>query len=102
MKVKSKTIGISAAVALVLAIIAYYLAPLSAWRKGSSITIYPEYKNAVNSYVPTTYNPYTCAYNHYCLAWWKTRFMKSAKITDPDYTYEGGTLDEIVVTPSNN
>lgn len=102
MKVKAKTIGISAAVALVLAIIAYYLAPLSAWRKGSSITIYPNYKQQVNVYIPLTYSKQTSSYSSFCLAWWKTRFMKGAEIKDPDFTYEGGVLDEVVITPSNN
>jgi hypothetical protein len=101
MKLKAKTIGISAAVSLVLAIVAYYIAPLSAWRKGSSITIYPAAKQNVNVYNPVSYNSLTCTYSAFCLAWWKTKFMKRGKITDPDFTYDGGVLDEITIKPSN-
>lgn len=99
---KAHKIYIAIAVVFVVVILAYYLAPLRAWLKGSSITIYPNYKQQVNVYIPLTYSKQTSSYSSFCLAWWQTRFMKGAEIKDPDFTYEGGVLDEVVITPSNN
>lgn len=87
---KKKIIWIVVALVVVAIIAAYFLAPLSAWKKGTLYNVGAE---------KIAYSPNTSTYIMYCAIWWKCKLLKETEVKNPDYTYNGGEFPEVVITP---
>ena len=87
---KKRIIWIILALVVVAIIAAYFLAPLSDWKKGVLYNVGAD---------KIAYSPTTCTYIMYCAIWWKCKFLKETEVKNENFTYNGGVLDEIVITP---
>lgn len=88
---KKKIIWIIVALVVVAIIAAYFLAPLSDWKKGVLYNVGAD---------KIAYSPQSSTYIMYCAIWWKCKLLKETQVTNEDFTYNGGNLPEIVITPS--
>ncbi len=87
---KKKIIWSIVALVVVAIIAAYFLAPLKAWKEG---TIYNVGRDKI------AYSPMTSTYIMYCAIWWKCKLLRETDVKNPDYTYNGGVIPEVVITP---
>lgn len=88
MKTTTK-LGIGISMLIAAAIIAFFVIPIKQWKKYKET--HPSLFEVKDKATPT--------YWKFCLSYWKT-FGAMNTEKEEDITYDGGELEEIVVTPN--